>query len=191
MTSGVQDKWDQRYRHAHMPTSPCSLLTEHADLLPSSGRALDLACGLGGNAVYLAQAGLDVDAVDLSPVATRKLEHYAALCNLAITARCRDVEEDGLNGDSYEVIVVSYFLHRPLLPLLASALQPGGLLFYQTFNRLRASTQGPKSDKFLLIDNELPNSLAELEILLHRQDVDSGRPGSPLQTCYIGRARTF
>ncbi|NKI18312.1 class I SAM-dependent methyltransferase [Spongiibacter sp. KMU-166] len=192
MSSDIQTKWDLRYRDAELPRPPCKLLAEHRSLLPASGNALDLACGLGGNAVFLAESGLAVDAVDVSPVAIDHLNHYASLHQLPIRGRCRDVEKTGQGDDlRYDVIVVSYFLYRPLLPVLAGVLQPEGLLFYQTFNSIKHSTHGPSTKDFLLNDGELPLAMPDLDIVFHQQDIQGENTDGPWQTGYIGRARTI
>lgn len=143
---------------------PARLLLNHRHRLPtgSQAAALDVACGRGRNALYLAELGLTVDAMD---------RDEQALAELAATARRRqfptltthaiDLEADAANPPAlprmhYDAITVFFYLHRPLFPLLLRALKPGGLLIYETFtldNHLRR--QHPRRREFCLEPNEL------------------------------------
>lgn len=188
----IADKWERRYQQANLPVDACALLQQQQARLPTSGRALDLACGLGGNAVLLARHGLAVDAVDKAATAIRKLSEYAAQQQLPVNALCIDLECTTSRWlleqhSRYDVIVVSYYLHRPILPLIEAALAPGGLLFYQTFNSLRASPSGPQNPDFLLTQNELADRFSSLSTRLHRQDINAEETTKPLQTQYIGQ----
>ncbi|WP_373080276.1 class I SAM-dependent methyltransferase [Zhongshania sp.] len=160
-------KWNLRHEQREMPGPACRVLRAHRDLLPANGLALDLACGLGGNAILLAQAGLKCEAMDISDVAVSRLNTFAGRENLAISACLADVEAHGfsLAPKQYDVIVVSYFLHRPLFPAIVSALKLGGLLFYQTFVQNDAGAQsGPKTLSFYLRERELLSQFRDLEI---------------------------
>ncbi|WP_301028409.1 bifunctional 2-polyprenyl-6-hydroxyphenol methylase/3-demethylubiquinol 3-O-methyltransferase UbiG [Zhongshania sp.] len=164
-------KWNQRHQQRELPVAACRVLQNHRDLLPCTGLALDVACGLGGNAVLLAQAGLECEAVDISDVAVTRLNDYARSQNLSLTARQADIETNGLGlvsnlvAKQYDVITVSYFLYRPLFPALIAALKPGGLLFYQTFVSTAAGEmRGPKNSNFYLHKKELLSHFKGLEI---------------------------
>ncbi|WP_372860864.1 class I SAM-dependent methyltransferase [Spongiibacter sp.] len=183
-------KWQQKYATASLPQPACWLLREYQSRLPQQGLALDVACGLGGNAVLLAEAGLQVDAVDYASTALHKLADYAAQRQLPIRCQQRDLEADGLPPDAagrYAVIVVSYYLHRPLLCTLGAALQPGGLLFYQTFNTRRRHQRGPSNAHFLLTAGELAEQFAGFDILLNREDLDLQGEEYALQSAFIAR----
>ena len=166
----AQLKWDRRYIDAKITdTSACDALKENCDLLPSQGNALDLACGLGGNAIFLARHGLSVCAWDISPVATGKLADYAAANQLDILANVHDVELNPPEPQTFDIITVSYFLNRSLLPLLSRALRPNGLIFYQTFTDQNWSSQRPKSPDYLLRPNELLSAFSTLELRAYHE----------------------
>ncbi len=78
MSDADRDKWDARYRQGsyRARTHPTELLAEWLPRLPR-GRALDVACGAGRNALYLAEAGYEVDAIDISSVALDRLREAA------------------------------------------------------------------------------------------------------------------
>ncbi|MBE0510253.1 MAG: class I SAM-dependent methyltransferase [Gammaproteobacteria bacterium] len=168
--------WDQHYRNAPLATpTPSPLLQDYSYLLPRQGRALDLACGRGGNALLLAGCGLDTHAWDSSAVAIAQLGSLAAQQGLLVHGVCRDLIQHPPEPNSFDVIVVSRFLHRPLCPALSAALRPGGLLFYQSFLRLRRDTQqGPTRGEFLLEEGELLTLFTPLQLRLYREEGLSG-----------------
>lgn len=166
----MQEKWDRRYATAQGRPRAVRALRENVQLLPDSGDALDLACGLGGNALLLAQTGLSVQAWDLSPVAIEALQAYALEENLSVNVSVRDVCGQPPARASFDVIVVSYFLERALAPALCAALRPGGLLFYQTFVQDKVSQQGPRNPDFLLAENELLSLFATLRLRVYREE---------------------
>lgn len=175
--SDLQKKWDARYRDSgSTPAYAAAVLRDNGHLLPPRGEALDLACGLGGNAMLLARAGLRVTAWDLSPVAIAALGQHAAQEGLDITAEVRDVVAEPPPAAAFDVIVVSYFLQRELAPVLYAALRPGGVLFYQTFVRDKVAAVGPSNPDFLLAENELRDLFAELCLRVYREE---GRLGDP------------
>ncbi len=168
MASGtLAAKWDDRYRKAGLPEA-ARVLAENSHLLPASGEALDLACGLGGNALLLAQAGLRTQAWDVSPVAIARLNASAA--GLPLSAVVRDVLAAPPAPSSFDVIVVSRFLARGLCPALLAALRPAGLLFYQTFSRDKVAPGGPSNPDFLLVENELLQLFTGLRLRVYREE---------------------
>ena len=175
----LQKKWDQRYRQvSHDEPDAAQVLRDNQHLLPKTGDALDLACGLGGNALLLAKAGLQVQAWDLSPVAVESLHSRSINEAGSLHAEVRDVLVNPPAPASFDVIVISYFLDRALAPALCAALRPGGLLFYQTFVRDKVSQQGPGNPDFLLAENELLSMFKMLRLRVYR---DEGRLGETKQ----------
>jgi tellurite methyltransferase len=166
----MQEKWNKRYASAQGAPRAVQVLRENRHLLPSAGEALDLACGLGGNALLLARAGLKVQGWDQSPVAIERLRSCAQADHLPVKAMVRDVIAQPPVAASFDVIVVSYFLQRELGPVLCAALRPGGLLFYQTFVKDKVSPQGPNNPEFLLAENELLTLFAPLRLRLYREE---------------------
>ena len=173
--SELREKWDSRYRTAlESEITAAQVLRENRHLLPVKGVVLDLACGRGGNALLLARAGFQVEAWDLSPVAIDSLQEMAKREKLAINAQVRDVLLEPPAPDSFDIIVVSYFLERSLAPQLCAALKPGGLLFYQTFIRDKVSTGGPSNPDYLLAENELLNLFNDLTLRVYREEGSIG-----------------
>lgn len=172
-----RERWNTKHRDVCVGGRETrEWLTGHRDLLAEQvpGRALDVACGAGREAVYLAELGLAVDAVDVSDVATERLRERAGEESLEIEARRMDLSdpETPFPHPPYNVICCFYFLERPLLARLAAALAPGGLLFYETFDRDNADVVGGKIPAAALLDhNELLRAFADLRVLRYREEI--------------------
>lgn len=167
-----QQQWDERYREqskAGVP-APALVLTQNAHLLPDSGTALDLACGRGANAIFLAQHGLQVSAWDYSAIAIEQLEQYAQQHSIELQVQVRDVVRDPPIKQSFDIIVVSRFLERSIVPQLSAALNPQGLIFYQTFITEKSPAIGPNNPDYLLQANELLALFAGLRIRVYREE---------------------
>lgn len=169
---------------------PSSWILENADLLPRGGRALDVACGRGRHALFLAAAGFNVDAVDLEPARTGSLAVTAKNLELPLQVRYVDLEAAGdvdLGHDLYDLILVTRYLHRPLFPALTHALKPGGLLLYETFTVAQAKCGHPTNPDFLLEPGELSRLVAPLVVVRQKEGKADGaelaavaaRKGSP------------
>jgi len=171
----VVPDWEERYRSRSVADAEAAaVLQDNVHLLPTRGRALDVACGLGGNALLLARQGLDTYAWDAAATAIEQLAERARAEVLPLTAEVRDVVAAPPEPESFDVVTVSRFLERALAPALAAALRPGGVLFYQAFTRTRVGDRGPRSERFRLGDNELLSLFADLRILFYREE---GRVG--------------
>ena len=153
---------------------PCEVLAAHSHLLPTQGDALDLACGRGGNALYLAARGLSTRAWDISPVAIQSLSDVASRNGLPLMAEQRDVTADPPASGSFDIIVVSRFLDRTLAPAICAALRRGGLLFYQTFIREKTTDTGPNNPAYRLEANELLRLFKPLHLIYYHEEGNVG-----------------
>lgn len=175
-------KWDAIYNDkAQVPGAPSRVLAENRHLLPAAGEALELACGLAGNAVLLARHGLRTRAWDISAVAIERVAQYARAQGLPLECEARDLLQRPPAPASCDVIAVAHFLDRGLFPHILAALRPGGRLFYQTFTRTRVTGTGPGNPEFRLADNELLRLCAGLEILVYREEGLAGDLGQGLR----------
>ena len=171
----LKDKWDKTFSQSENKNTVANeVLQQNAHLLPAFGAALDLACGLGGNALLLAQAGLETHAWDISGVALAKLQASAQGAGLKILTQTRDVEINPPAPDCFDVIVVGHFLYRPGFDALLAALKMNGLLFYQTFTREKVSQSGPSNPDYLLGKNELLDLCRDMKILVYREENKQG-----------------
>ena len=159
-------RWDRKYRDrgdgALPPPEP--LLIEQAPLLPR-GDALDVACGLGQNALWLAARGNRVTGIDGSAVGLRKAAQAARAAGLPVRWLCADLDWFTPAAASTDLVVVVRFLDRALLARLVRALRPGGLVFYRTFNVNRLREDGRFTRAYLLECGELRSLLGGLEVL--------------------------
>jgi 2-polyprenyl-3-methyl-5-hydroxy-6-metoxy-1,4-benzoquinol methylase len=185
----LQDKWNAIYRSAGAPIRPAEVLSQHQYLLPKRGKALDLACGLGANALLLAEFGLDVDAWDISAVALQMLQNQAIEKGLFIAAQQCRISAETLAQEAYDVIVICRFLDRALCNAIMAALKPGGLLFYQTFTRHKLDQQGPSNSDYLLEHNELLRLFSPLNVVFYQEYARLGdvRLGNRNEACFIGQ----
>ncbi len=175
----TQKKWDAIYQKADEGEyAAVRVLQENRHLLPASGRALELACGMAANAIFLAQQGLATTAWDISEVVIERLKTSPAIDGLEMTFEARDIVQQPPPVASFDVIVVSYFLDRTLIPHIKRALKPSGLIFYQTFTQTYVNEGGPRSRDFRLADNELLQLFDDYQILVYREE---GRVGETEQ----------
>ena len=131
---------------------------EHAPLIRAGGRVLDLACGKGRNARWLARQGWQVEAVDCDVDALAGLQGLSG-----IKARQYDLESAPwpyATGE-FDGIVVCRYLHRPLLPHLLDSLAPGGILIYETYMQGQERFGRPRNPYFLLKPDELRLAVAD------------------------------
>jgi tellurite methyltransferase len=132
MSESDRERWNRKYTAGEGPAhfQPKEFLLEHAGLL-AGGRALDVACGFGGNALYLARRGYRVDGVDISEVGLVQAQSEARERGLQdkIQFIQADVGRWWVAPERYDLILVFFYLNRGLMPRLAQGLRPGGLLF--------------------------------------------------------------
>jgi SAM-dependent methyltransferase len=160
-----------------MTAEPARWLVEHAHLLPASGDALDVACGRGRHALWLARRGYATVALDRDLAAVQAVREHAAHAGLRVRAEVADLEGGTpvIPAGAFDVVVVVHYLHRPLLPALREALRPGGVLVYETFTRAQARRGRPTNPAFLLAPGELRELVQPLEILVEREGDFEGK----------------
>lgn len=183
------EKWNKRYLSdiGTIP-EPALVLKDNSHLLPCHGDALDLACGLGGNAIFMARYGLNVSAWDFSTVAINRLNNYTKSHHLAIKPIIRDVSSQPPEPDSFDIIVVTHFLDRTITRSISEALKPNGLLFYQTYTQKKVANAGPTNPSFLLRENELLDLFKGLRVRVYREESNCGNTKKGLrdEALFIG-----
>ncbi len=151
---------------------PVPFLVEQISRL-RKGRALDLAMGEGRNAVYLAEQGFTVDAVDISEKGVRKGTELARSRGVSINGIVADLDHYRIPPNRYDLICCFFFLARPLFTAIKEGLRPGGALIYQsvTVEELKINPTFPRA--WCLEQNELIHAFKDLRILYYHE--------SPLQ----------
>jgi tellurite methyltransferase len=184
-----QPDWDAKHRLTAEapPSEPASIVRELLPLLPK-GPALDIACGTGRHALFLAARGQPVTAVDFSSVALHSLESRARGGLNTPASRIESLERAGrpLHGGlelmqvdlehtqlperCYDLILCIQYLQRSLFPQMARALRPDGVLLIETFTRAQLEFQsGPRNPAYLLETGELREAFPELCVLFYRE----------------------
>lgn len=169
MSDADRLRWDARHAAADRSVpAPPDALCEHLEAVPASGRALDVACGRGEVAVWLAERGLAVDAVDVSPVA---LAAGAALAGTAgVVDQVRWIVhdlDDGLPAacaGPYDLVVCQRFRDPLRYGELAAVLAPGGLLAVTVLSEVEAAPGSYRAGP-----GELPAAFGDLEVLAARE----------------------
>ncbi len=161
MSAADRDRWERRWRTGdHGPPLPEPWLVANARHLPR-GPVLDLACGAGRNALWLAAHGWSVTALDIAPSAIARLEHEARSRGLPITTRCADLDEPGALsglGPFGGIVVIRFKPAAALWPRLIARLEPGGRVLLCSFGRERAAA-GSFDPAFCLDEAELRGQL--------------------------------
>ncbi|MEJ6004538.1 methyltransferase domain-containing protein [Paucibacter sp. AS339] len=139
---------------------PSKWLLRWAQATRPGATALDLACGSGRHVRHLAGLGMQVTGVDIDAAATAGLESMAEI----ITA---DIENGPwpLGERQFDLVLVTNYLWRPLIPRIKAAVAPGGWLIYETFAQGQQSIGRPARPEFLLKTGELLDACAGLSIV--------------------------
>jgi 2-polyprenyl-3-methyl-5-hydroxy-6-metoxy-1,4-benzoquinol methylase len=171
MAVADRERWDARHAAAgaagggQRPAPPDALRGIEA-LLPAGGRALDVACGRGTVAVWLAARGFAVDAVDVSPVALAAGEALAAREGVGERVRwwCHDLDAGLPGAGPYDVVVCQRFRDPAGYPELSGRLRPGGLLVVTVLSEV-----GDEPGPFRAPAGELGTAFGHLEVLHHTE----------------------
>jgi SAM-dependent methyltransferase len=168
--------WDERFASGEYPREPdpSPVLRSYEPSIPD-GRALDVAAGTGRNAVFLAEAGYAVDALDASREGLRIVDERAAERGIEdrIALIRGDVATYGFPSETYELIAMSFFHTRDRFADLAEALAPGGYLFVEGHLRSSSPTpSGSSDDRYRFAANELLRTGLGLTVLFYDETTE-------------------
>ena len=174
MSEFERTEWDRRYAEGeYRPrAAPSPLLEEWLPRLPT-GRALDLACGAGRNALRLAEAGFAVEAIDISRVAIDIASTEATARGLDISWRVADLDSLELDAGVYDLITVFRYINRPLWPRLTAALAPGGFILVEHHLDSPLRVEGPRQPEFRLRPQELLRAFHDLRVVLYSETIET------------------
>lgn len=167
--------WDERYRRGEYPTAPLPVVVKAASIF-APGRALDLACGAGRHALYLAERGWQVTAVDASRVGIDVLQRRAGERNLTVDAHIADLErgEFVIEPAAYDLLCVCCYLQRELFPAIRAGVRAGGAVAAAISLVDDSPDVKPMNPAFLLRPGELRAEFAGWKIL---HDFEGKRAG--------------
>jgi 2-polyprenyl-3-methyl-5-hydroxy-6-metoxy-1,4-benzoquinol methylase len=169
-----QKRWDERFKKKEfaLGKEPNPFLKKHTHLLPK-GKALDMATGEGRTAVFLAQHGFDVDAVDISEKGLKKAQKLAKEKGAKINTFLIDLDQYQIQKERYDLIANFYFLRRRLIPRIKKGLKKGGTVIFETYllEHRTLGTGGPKQAKYFLKPNELLRLFKNFRILFYREGI--------------------
>lgn len=174
----------------HQALTPSSWVVRFAPLIKPGGQVLDLASGYGRHARHLAALGHAVLAMDRDAAALVTLDGIAG-----IETQAADLEQGAwpFAAQRFDAIIVTHYLHRPLLPKLLAALRPDGVLIYDTFAAGNGAFGKPARPEFLLQPDELLQWLGStLRVAAFEQgQVTSPFPAVIQRICAIGFERPW
>ncbi len=183
MSTRDRDRWDEKYgkREALSTIEPDEWLVEAIQLIQSShgtteccGRALDIACGRGNDAIWLAMQGWQVDAVDISPKGLALAQQAAQANDVRVSWIEADLDDWCPAANQYDSAIVFRFLDRDTVPrIVQTAVRPGGWVVYETFSAAQCERPGShiSNPAFALAPGELVTLFPDFDVVVHREDV--------------------
>jgi tellurite methyltransferase len=143
----------------------------------NGGRALDIACGLGGNSFFLAKKNYQVQAVDISDIAIAYIQDQTTKRKLSIDPQKCDLAD--LNklqwpSDSFNLVVITYYLDRELFSTVKKIIAENGYFFMETY--FQSSQNNQKiSNQYKLRPQELLSEFEDWKILFYEENEQEGR----------------
>ena len=178
------ERWEAKYRDANPNPAfaPDPILVEYARLLDRRGTALDVACGVGQNAIYLAERGYDAVALDGSLTGVRYGQEHARSRGVSVRFVVIDLDQYTPRANAFDLVLVVRYLNRALIPALKRSLKPNGLIIYKTFN-VNYRKEHRTFQREYLLD---PGELARLFEDFHCLATNDSPTLSESQTFWIG-----
>lgn len=163
-----KERWEERYRRGWRSSLRKTLIDFYS--LAKVGKALELACGTGENALFLANNGFWVDAIDISCNAIEIAKEEAKRRGLKVNFICADLEDYKLPEDTYDLVINFYYLNRDLCPQIVKALKAGGILIFETYNHRHICLRPDFNPNYLLSEGELLDLFKDLEVIYYREE---------------------
>ena len=183
MTVRDRERWNEKHAKCEAPfaVEPDEWLVQALQLIENAcstmepgQRALDIACGLGHNAIWLAQQGWRSDGVDISARGLELARQSATVNGVDVAWIEADLDDWIPACDEYDLVIVFRFLDRETVPrVVRSALRPGGWLVYETFAAAQCSRPDShiSNPAFTLAPGELSTLFPEFDVVASREEV--------------------
>jgi SAM-dependent methyltransferase len=177
MSKHDRDKWNQRYAEGRDHNSSAVVLLE--DWLPRLpvGRALDVACGAGRNALLLAQAGYQVDAIDISDQGLSLAKVKAEQSGLHINWIEQDLDQPYRFDSNYDLIIVMWYVNLGLIGKLCDCLVPGGYLLSQQHLITDQAVIGPSNTNYRVAPGELHDVVSRVDVIHYDESIETNADG--------------
>ena len=190
MSAADRRRWEARYRQgAYGERTHASAWLERWATVAPAGRALDVACGAGRNALHLAALGFDVTGVDIAPTALAQGAAAAARRGLELTWLERDLDDGiGVVGE-FALIAMIRYVDLPLLGQLAGRLAPGGVLVVEQHLRTEQAVGGPSAPAFRVVPGALLEAADGLDILEHWEGLATDPDGRTMALARLAAKR--
>jgi SAM-dependent methyltransferase len=184
------DKWNHRYAEdSYRKNNPVVLLQDWLPKLPV-GKALDVACGAGRNSMFLAQAGFNVDAIDISPAGLHKARQQARSQGLNINWIEHDLDQAFQFDTDYDLIIVMWYVNLALVTRLCDCLAAGGYLLCEEHLITDQDVIGPNSTNYRVAPGCLREAVLGLDVLLYEESVENGSDDERVASArVVGRKR--
>jgi len=161
-----RSSWNTRYRERTAPMDPSVFVrVEVAPLLPSAGRALDLAGGAGRHAIWLAERGWKTTMVDTSEVAIAIAAERAAEAKVDVSFVHADLTVDELPVGPWDLVLIVHYLQRDLFPKVIEQLADSGLLAFSVATKRNLERHERPGLPYVLDEGEAPSLIDGLDII--------------------------
>jgi tellurite methyltransferase len=174
-------KWNRKYLERitikeEEPKANTRLMNLSASL--KGGKALDLACGLGGNSLFLAQSGYEVQALDVSDVAVDYIRERANGQQLPIKSMVYDLtnlRNIPLEKNFFDLVIITYYLDRSIFPFVKKLVNDYGYFFMETFYKSPKLGDHGVSNQYKLGPQELLREFGNWKVLFYEENEEEGR----------------
>lgn len=185
MSKQDRNKWNQRYAESsYHKNNPVTLVEDWLPGIPV-GRALDVACGAGRNAIFLAQAGYQVDAIDISPVGLSLARKNAENLGLSINWIEQDLDQAYPFDTAYDLIIVMWYVNLELITRLCDCLAPGGYLICEEHLITDQEVIGPTSLNYRVAPGELREAVSGVGVLLYEESIEMNAEGDQVASARV------
>jgi len=175
-------KWNQKYQSENYSDAPAAIVKKYFKLTRGK-RVLDIAAGNGRNAVFLAQQGFAVDAVDISDTGLAQFTGKHS----GIHPICADLDDFDIPVRRYDLIINIKYLNRRLFPYIREGLTSGGILIFQTFlDSPEPAKDQPVCRDYLLRENELLHAFLSLKVLMYKEAKETHHDDTALMASLVG-----
>ena len=172
MAADERERWEAKHTAEQEPGEPAAFLRQIFQTGPweiQPGRALDIATGKGRNALFLAEKGFTVDAIDISEVGLQQAQRQAEKQGLTLNLIQADLTRFEFPDSAYDLILNINFLLRSLVPKIKNALRPGGYIIFDTYLIDQQDLGHPRNPAYLLNHNELLDLFRGFRVLCYQE----------------------